>query len=297
LHSDWRERFESFCARKTSLATAATLQPFVTEIDEPDEGMLPIGNDWSMQFFGGSFYVSDAPNSRRPACSLVFVQSADRNTGASDPATLGGGDTDKHLIYEGLSRVAGDAVLAGAETVRGGDLVFSVWHPELVSLRHSLGLPRHPEQAVATLRGLNLDEHLLFNVPELSAIVITVPAGADVMRKGLAQRPWVHCVVIDRPADLQAAFQELHSRGLRRVSCVGGRHLATQLLDAKLVDDLYLTTSPRSGGEPNTPIYPQPLTGRIVVRKRGSGAESGVLFEHQAYVSIGGQTQIKFRSP
>jgi hypothetical protein len=38
--------------------------------------------------------------------------------------------TDKHLIYEGLSRAAADAVLAGAATVRAGDIVFSVWHPE-----------------------------------------------------------------------------------------------------------------------------------------------------------------------
>ena len=52
---------------------------------------------------------------------------------------LGGGETDKHLIYEGLSRVAADAVLAGAETIRGGDIVLSVWHPELVRLRASLG--------------------------------------------------------------------------------------------------------------------------------------------------------------
>jgi len=52
----------------------------------------------------------------------VFVQSRDGNTGARDPSSLGGGDTDKHLIYEGLSRVASDAVVAGAETIRGGNI-------------------------------------------------------------------------------------------------------------------------------------------------------------------------------
>ena len=46
----------------------------------------------------------------------VFVQSADGNTGARNPADLGGGETDKHLIYEGLSRVDVDGVLAGAAT-------------------------------------------------------------------------------------------------------------------------------------------------------------------------------------
>ena len=79
---------------------------------------------------------------------------SDGNTGAADPSTLGGGRDRQALIYEGLSRVAADAVLSGAETLRGGDMVLSVWHPELVALRRSLGLPRHPVQVVATLRGL-----------------------------------------------------------------------------------------------------------------------------------------------
>ena len=35
--------------------------------------------------------------------------------------------------------------------------------------------------------------------------------------------------------------------------------------DAGLVQDLYLTTSPRPGGEPDTPLYPTALTGTLVV--------------------------------
>ena len=208
------------------------------------------------------------------------MQSADGNTGASDPATLGGGETDKHLIYEGLSRVAADAVLAGAETIRGGDLVFSVWHPEIVALRQSLGLPRHPIQVVATRRGLDVDDTLLFNVPEIPVVVLTVQQGADAMHQSVAERPWVKTLVMDPPDDLPSTFEQLRSMGVRGVSCVGGRQLAGQLLDAALVDDLYLTTSPHRGGEPNTPLYASPLQGHVVVRKHGTGAEAGVVFEH-----------------
>ena len=73
-----------------------------------------------------------------PAIDLVFVQSRDSNTVADNPSTLGGGDTDEHLVYEGLSRVDADAVLAGAATARSERMVFSIWHPELVALRCSL---------------------------------------------------------------------------------------------------------------------------------------------------------------
>jgi riboflavin biosynthesis pyrimidine reductase len=85
--------------------------------------------------------------------SVVFVQSVDGNTEVDDPSALGGGETDKHVIYEGLSRVSADAVMAGANSVRHGTVVFSVWHPELVALRRTFGKPRHPVQIVVTSSG------------------------------------------------------------------------------------------------------------------------------------------------
>jgi riboflavin biosynthesis pyrimidine reductase len=256
------------------------LPPYATEVEAPPESMVRLGNEWSTRLFDGPFYQSAARDLRRPSCALVFVQSADGNTGADDPGTLGGGETDKHLIYEGLSRAAADGVLAGAETIRGADVVFSIWQPELIALRHALGLGRHPAQIVATLRGVNPDDCLLFNIPEIPVFVLTAGAGAAMMRQALTERPWVTPVVMDRPEDLPRAFEHLAALGLRRVSCVGGRHLARQLLNAGLVDDVYLTTSPRRGGERDTPLIAAGLSGRLITRKRGTGDEAGVRFEH-----------------
>jgi hypothetical protein len=47
---------------------------------------------------------------------------------------------------------------------------------------------------------------------------------------------------------------------------------------------MYLTTSPKEGGEPNTPMYPKPLRGELVVRKRGTGPDAGVEFEHRTHL-------------
>src|SRR6185295_18839222 len=133
------------------------------------------GNAWSRSFFDGAFYLSTAAPARDvPAASLVFVQSREGNTVAKNPSALGGGEADKHLIYEGLSRVAADAVLGGHATLRDGDLMLSIWHPELVALRTELGLPRHPIQIVATLHGVDLDNGLMFNLPELRVMLVTV---------------------------------------------------------------------------------------------------------------------------
>jgi 5-amino-6-(5-phosphoribosylamino)uracil reductase len=274
--------FAEYAEKKTADALRPAIPGFVAEFDDARAGMLAIGNAWSERLFGGPFHLSPIPATPQPACSLVFVQSHDGNTGTQNPFSLGGGDTDKHLIYEGLSQVAANAVLTGADTIRGGEIVFSVWHPELVALRASLGMPRHPVQVVATLRGMDVENSLIFNVPEIPVFVLTIAAGADGMAGALATRPWVTLVVMDEPTDLPVALVELRARGIDRISCVGGRHLATQLLDARMIQDVYLTTSPKNGGEPSTPFYPKPLEMEVVVRKQGREAEAGVLFEHLA---------------
>ena len=58
--------------------------------------------------------------------------------------------------------------------------------------------------------------------------------------------------------------------------------------DAGAVQDIYLTTSPRPGGEPGTPFYTgaRALGTRCVVRKAGRAEETGVVFEHLRLSSV-----------
>jgi riboflavin biosynthesis pyrimidine reductase len=294
VNRDFRLRFERLVARKTAEADAAVIAPLATAVDRGG-GLIAIGNDWSRRLFDGPFYLSPLPEDGVPATSLVFVRSREGNTVATDPATLGGGEADRHLIYEGLSRVAADAVLGGAATIRGGDLVLSIWRRELVELRAALGLPRHPIQVVATLHGAPIETGLLFNVPELPVIVITVARGAEAMRHALATRPWITPIVMETPRDLPLAFRRLRERGIHRLSCIGGRTLAEQVIDAGVIQDLYLTRTAKSAGEPDTPFYSKPLVGdaglkssryvREIVRKHGTGPDAGVTFEHLTLAS------------
>jgi riboflavin biosynthesis pyrimidine reductase len=278
--AQWRTRFERLVAAKTHQAMSAQLFPYRTEFVDPVDRAAAIASPWSAAMFDGPFYVLPSRDPERPACSLVFVQSADGNTVADDPAELGGGETDKHLVYEGLSRVCADAVMAGAGTVREGDIVFSVWHPDLVRLRAELGRARHPVQMVATLRGFAIERMLLCNVPEIPVILLTVGAVARQMEPATRVRPWITVLPMDGPDDLPRVFRQLGERGLARVSCVGGRTLASQLLERGLVDDVYLTTGTRTGGAPETPVSRAPWRGRLLARKQGTGAEEGVIVEH-----------------
>jgi riboflavin biosynthesis pyrimidine reductase len=280
---DWEARFARLAERKTRDAAGAELPPYSTAIDRAPRGAIAIGNAFTRRIFDGAFYASASPEPGLPSASLVFVQSHDGNTGATDPSAIGGGATDTHLVYEGLSRVAADAVLARAETIRGGDILFTVWHPEIVRLRESLGLPRHPTQIVATLRGLPFGDTLLYNMPDLPVIVLTVPGYAREMEGELAARPWITPLVMEDANGLRSAFEALKKLGQSRISVVGGRTIARALVAANLVQDLYLTTSPRPGGEPHTPLFEKPIESELVVRKLGTGPESGVVFEHRRF--------------
>jgi len=239
-----------------------------------------IGNAWSRDHFGGPFYLFAAPPDR-PAISLVFVQTRNGNTGAPNPEDLGGGPTDKHLIYEGLSRVAADGVLAGASSV-GHSVFFTVNHPELVALRLELGLPRHPAQMVISNDGRFDLEARMFTTPDVPVYLLAGDNCITRLSDAIARRPWITLIPIND--DLPTAFARLrHDHGIGRVSAVGGRVTATSLVDAGLVQDIYLTTSPIDGGEPNTPWYvgTRRLRMEMIVTKR-EVADAPIRFEHLA---------------
>ena len=277
------DRFDEYCRARERAAAAAVLPPYRTvAVDVQLGDFHAIGNAWSRRLFDGNFYRTPRKEDI-PVTNLVFVQSRDGNTGADDPSTLGGGDTDKYLIYEGLSRVDADAVLSGATTARGDELVFSVWHPEMVALRRQLGRRRHPAQVIVSSRSApRIETALMFQEPEIPVFLVTSSDAASSLRLRVATRPWIQVIDAGQPLSMRAAMRELKARGIETVSAIGGRTAARALLREGVVDDLYLTTSAKEGGEPNTPLLEKPIDAPAVVIKEGTGPEEGVRFAHYA---------------
>ena len=274
--------FASFAVEQARRATAAPIERLSTNFDRSaGEPVRGVGNAWSRTHYGGDFNLYVPPDGGT-ALSLVFVQSKNGNTGASDPSALGGGPTDEHLIYEGLSRVAADAVLAGAGSVPRRSL-FSVWHPELVALRASLGLARHPAQIVVSKEGRELDfTSLVFNVLDVPVFLVAGDACLSRHTPALRDRTWIRCVPIEG-GNLRTAIDRLRSEaGIRRISAIGGRSTASHLVDAGVAQDLYLTTASRDGGEPGTPWYSGPAVPalRTLTQKQWTVLGARILFEH-----------------
>jgi riboflavin biosynthesis pyrimidine reductase len=276
--------FDRFAERKAREAERAQIYPLHTVEDRSGgRGLREVGNEWTRQYYDGGFHLFDPPE-LGPAISLVFVQSREGNTGAANPEDLGGGDTDRHVMYEGLSRVAADAVLAGAKTAEG-EVFFSVWHPEIVRLREALGLPRHPAQIVVTGRGcLDVDRTLMFNAAEAPVYVLGSAIACAELAVAASTRSWVHLIPMEDD-DVAIGLAHLRDRfGIKRVSAVGGRTTASSLIDAGLVQDLCLTTTSTSGGDPGTPFYvgEARLALDRIVAKRGTEPDAPIRFDHLA---------------
>ena len=273
--------YPAFAAEKGRAALESSVGHLITEELRTGDGLINIGNAWTRDHFDDGFWMSPVPRDF-PAVSLVFVQSREGNTAADNPSDLGGGDTDLHLIYEGLSRAAADAVLAGAATA-SGRVFFSVWRPEIIALRESLGLPRHPAQVVLTREGhLDLDATLLFNVPSVPVFIVAGERALDRVARPAAERPWITLMPLEHE-DLRTSIARLSEYGIRRISAIGGATTASALIDAGVVQDLYLTTSAVTAGVEGTPFYtgPAQVRRRLIVRKRsGADVQPPIVFEH-----------------
>ena len=120
----------------------------------------------------------------------------------------------------------------------------------------------------------------MFQMPELPVFLLAASDRVEALSRDAAGRPWIDVIDSGQPLSMRTAMRALRARGIETVSAVGGRTTARALLREDVIDDLYLTTSPMPGGEPNTPLFDAPITAPIVLVKQGTGAEEGVRFVH-----------------
>ncbi len=286
------KKFNELVERKTARAISAEIPGYVNVSDDANRDLsfdVVLGNNWSHKLFGGVFYRSKPKNPDLPHLSAVFVQSKDGNTDteSGNPGDLGGGETDLHLIYEGLSRVDVDGVMAGANTIRGSNTIFGVWHPELIKLRRQVKRNLYPAQIVVTASGkIDIENELMFNVPEIPVYILTTNSGAKNIHYSAKVPDHVMTISTGDSLDWRESLKMLKSFGIETISVVGGRTTVSELFDQGLISDLYLTTSAKVGGKPNTPFYVGKKglpSGRCVLSSVGRGIEQGVIFQHFVY--------------
>jgi riboflavin biosynthesis pyrimidine reductase len=187
------------------------------------------------------------PEPGRPRVLLNMVSSADghatlagRSGGLSSPA-------DRELFH--ALRLAADAVLVGAGTLRSERYGRIVRDPAARRLRTERGLAGEPLACIVS-RSLALDPAIPLLAEPESRVAILTPSDGELA--GAA----AEVSYIRRGAgggcDLGAALEQLQSRfGVGLLLCEGGPHLAGELLAAGLLDELFLSLAPKlAGGDP-----------------------------------------------
>lgn len=182
-----------------------------------------------------SALVVSSPNLR-----VNFVSSL--NGATTHEGRSGGlsGDADKRH-FELLRRVC-DVVLVGAGTVRDEGYSAMRVSEESTHWRISNGLAPHPVFAIVS-RSLQLDPRspIFADAPARPIIVTTEVAPPD----RIATLSEVADVLIagTRTLDCSKMRTELHARKLNNILCEGGPSLFGAMLQAEVVDELFLTVS------------------------------------------------------
>jgi riboflavin-specific deaminase-like protein len=179
----------------------------------------------------------------RPHTLVNFVATVDGRTsflGRSGPI----GDEGDRQMFHGL-RERVDAVMAGTATMRTERYGRMARHPERRRRRMERGLAPEPLAVVITRSGDVPLDIPLFAEPEARVVVFT-PTDLEIS----ACEAQVEVVRLD-PGELTmtTAFRRLASDfGVRMLLCEGGPTVFGALLHEDLVDELFLTVSPRLAG-------------------------------------------------
>jgi 5-amino-6-(5-phosphoribosylamino)uracil reductase len=183
----------------------------------------------------------------RPLVRLNMIATADGRatlSGKSGPLSAA---ADRQLFH--ALRATADAVLAGAGTVRAERYGRLLPDASLREERERRGLSPEPLACVVSGRLMLPEDLPLLRQPDTGVVLLTT-SEASLPELG-AQVDYVRTP--GPPLDLPAALAELTSRfAVTSVLCEGGPHLAWQLLDAGLLDEIFLTIAPLlAGGDPS----------------------------------------------
>jgi riboflavin-specific deaminase-like protein len=187
----------------------------------------------------------------RPAVVVNMVQTLDGVVAVDGKAWTIGSEVD-HYLFRTL-RAWADAVLSGAGTLRENDVIVTT-HAHLQAERVASGRPPHPMAVVVTRQAEFADDVLrkrFFTSADATPVVITTELARPDDRRRVAEAGAELAVVPATPEggiDLREALRWLSTRGVRRVLAEGGPSTNRGLVEAGVVDELFVTVTPRVTG-------------------------------------------------
>jgi riboflavin-specific deaminase-like protein len=184
--------------------------------------------------------------SGRPYLMLNMASTLDGRASIDGRSGSIGNRADRELFH--ALRASVDAVMAGAGTVRVERYGRIIPNETTRARRRARGLAEEPLACIVSARLSLPDDTPLLNEPDARVVIVT-PSAAS-LTGASAQVEYVRAGS-DGRLDLRLAMRELAERfGVRTLLCEGGPHLNAELLQAGVVDELFLSLAPKlTGGE------------------------------------------------
>jgi riboflavin biosynthesis pyrimidine reductase len=204
--------------------------------------LLPDRGESSVEeAIGALDFVAEAHDDR-PYLVTNFALTIDGRATLSGRSGPIGSATDTAMLV-GL-RTTVDAVMIGAGTMRAERYGRPVGDPAKRERREREGLSHDPLMCLVS-GSLDLPwDAELFTCGEGSVVIFT----ASPEEPPPTATP-VHCERYEGTVDLVAAMRYLRrEREVRALLCEGGPHVHAQLIEAGLVDELFVTHAPKLGG-------------------------------------------------
>lgn len=206
------------------------------------------------------------PERHEPYVVLGMATSIDGAVAVDGVSGGIGGQADRVAFRRLRDRC--DVIMVGAGTVRAEDYGPPQPGNERQQERQRFGLAPTPQMAVVSATSQLEPDMRLFSSESFRPIV-AVSEHADQHR---LQRLQPHADLIvcgNKRVDLPALVAELRTRGLGRILCEGGPQLNNSLLEAELVDEIFMTISALvvGGGAPRMATghdLPAPQTFELV---------------------------------
>jgi riboflavin-specific deaminase-like protein len=216
--------------------TAARNEPPVTL-----RRLLPEPGELTAGELADELRFAELAPAERPYIALNMVATADGRATVEGRTAPISSVADRQVFHALRTRV--DAVMVGAGTVRTeryGRLVRDAARREQ---RGAAGLEADPLAVVVSgSLGIPPDLPLL---QEAEQRIVFVTAHDGELASCAAQVQYLRAAPVDLPAALARLRAE---HGVRSILCEGGPHLNGSLLEAGLVDELFLTTAPALAG-------------------------------------------------
>jgi 2,5-diamino-6-(ribosylamino)-4(3H)-pyrimidinone 5'-phosphate reductase len=178
------------------------------------------------------------PPADRPYLYINMVSTVDGKIVLGDPAGSAagvGGPTDQRL-FRRLQRVC-DAVLIGSSTLRASQVIYP---------------PETPRFVVTVTGHVPLDNRFFTDAPDRAYVLVPadLPAARQAELRAAANVLEVGTGQVDLPAVMRLLRQEY---GVRHLLCEGGATLNAELIQAGLVDEFFLTLTPKLKGGAHLP--------------------------------------------